>query len=34
MENDSNEIASKSLQVQIYSFIFRNDQKIKDSINC
>lgn len=33
MENDGNEIASKSLQIQIYSFIFQNDQNIKNSIN-
>lgn len=33
MENGGNEIAWKSLQIQIYSFIFQNDQKIKDSIN-
>lgn len=33
MEKDGNEIASKSLQIQIYSFIFQNNQKIKDSIN-
>lgn len=33
MENDSKEIASKSLQIQIYSFTVQSDEKIKDSIN-